>query len=446
MAIDKKKYFLNPVTVEEAPDYNTIIAQSMCFSEIYQKMTSHQYTELDQFINDISLIWQNSMDYNAADTYYYKVAMLLKKASKTLFEKAIEQMSRFQLKGGMWDEPVDEAIFDYIREEEEEIAVIEDEPTIEPTLPQDIQLVNETHKLARIEKAKLIQEKDKVSRTLRTRTDSPDELLKQNIPTTQTLNEVHEHYIQSLNISNDQNQQRSYKQINTSNYFAEQQLLEQKRKEKREQNRVLEEAKLQEQGEKMEQPAKKEDPLLIQVVNQNYEPVQPTQEKVNIKKRKEIPRPSRPSRLTRSAGLQASIQELTKRPKISHEARALFASYNGVSHLDKPVEIYKENRKKSAPVGWVYVDEEEEGRHSSDEDVSTSRPRPKYVKRKRNAIPIPNFKRGEIVWARVTGYPSHPAKFLNLSDEETPPKILASRRFTGDVLVEFLQVPENHKW
>ncbi|KAI8356136.1 PHD-zinc-finger like domain-containing protein [Choanephora cucurbitarum] len=163
-------------------------------------------------------------------------------------------------------------------------------------------------------------------------------------------------------------------------------------------------------------------------------------------------------RLTRSAGLEASIQEFTKRAKISHEARTLFASYNGVSHLNRPTESYKENRKKPAPIGWVYLEDEEEEEEEEENDDHNSesssvyhqqggeQKRTKPPKPKRNDMPIPNFNRGEIVWARVTGYPSHPAKFLNYSDEEAGPKLVANRRYAGDVLVEFLKVPEMHRY
>ncbi|KAI8365086.1 PHD-zinc-finger like domain-containing protein [Blakeslea trispora] len=180
-----------------------------------------------------------------------------------------------------------------------------------------------------------------------------------------------------------------------------------------------------------------------------------------IKKRKHSNPPSTSHpRLTRSAGLEASLEELTKRAKISHEARVLFASYNGVSHLNRPTENHKENRKKPAPIGWVYLeddedeDEDEDGHHEEDqsepENDSTFHPtehkKTKSPKPKRNDMPVPNFNRGEIVWARVTGYPSHPAKFLNYSDEEAGPKLVANRRYAGDVLVEFLKVPEMHRY
>ncbi|GAN10613.1 bromodomain and PHD finger-containing protein 3 isoform X5 [Mucor ambiguus] len=170
-------------------------------------------------------------------------------------------------------------------------------------------------------------------------------------------------------------------------------------------------------------------------------------------------------RLTRSNGLQASIEELRKRPKISHEARTLYASYNGVSHLDRPHEVYKENRKKHAPVGWVWLedddadndddddDEEEDSDDRREESMDVDEASAgehgstrKQARLGRNDIPVPEFNKGEIVWARVNKYPSHPAKFLNLSDEEAGPKLVASRRYTGDVLVEFLKVPEIHRF
>lgn len=40
----------------------------------------------------------------------------------------------------------------------------------------------------------------------------------------------------------------------------------------------------------------------------------------------------------------------------------------------------------------------------------------------------------------------HILQFLNYSDEEAGPKLVASRRYTGDILVEFLKVPEMHRF
>ncbi|KAI8988096.1 hypothetical protein BDF20DRAFT_832975 [Mycotypha africana] len=213
-------------------------------------------------------------------------------------------------------------------------------------------------------------------------------------------------------------------------------------------------------------------------------------------------------RVTRSIGLQASIEELRKRAKISHEAQALVASYNGVSNIEESIEkskkTYKENRKIHAPLGWVYLksEDEDEDEDNSEMDISAKnrnntdmnigslskrnnkrmaeetegdrghneyidvdrvsddeqdiaeddqtklakQQQKKRTRGGRNEIPIPNFKRGEIIWAKVNGFPSHPAKFLNYTDEEAGDKLVANRRFNGDILVEFLEVPESHRF
>lgn len=459
MEIDRNKYFLNHVTTEEAPDYNSIIAKSMCFSEIYQKMASHEYTTLDQFKADVSLIWENSMDYNATDTRYYKVATKLKLASKKLFALAEYKMSRFQLVDGIWSEPIDPSIFEYERETEDEstdLSVHDQEEEDTMSLPEI-----EPYTIEINPSNPPSPSPPPPPRKLRSTTaEEPSKEI-------EVVNKVQERSIQSLNVLDN----GKTTQTSITNYFAEQRMREQQRIQKREEKRLQELQAL----EKIQEEEKQTEMNLSEATQSNHQKAKVEEisegisslamegsnkrKQVSVKrekdnhtggeKRKEPPATSSTSRLTRSAGLKACIEELTKRPKISHEARTLFSSYNGVSHLDKPVEVFKENRKKYAPVGWVYVDEDE-NKSSSDEEPNQAQTQPahppKFARRKRNDIPVPNFKRGEIVWARVTGYPSHPAKFLNLSDEETPPKVLASRRYHGDVLVEFLQVAENHRW
>ncbi|KAF1801801.1 PHD-zinc-finger like domain-containing protein, partial [Mucor lusitanicus] len=114
MEIDRKKLFLNHVTTDEAADYHKIIKQPMCFSEIYQKLANHAYATLDQFKNDVRLIWTNSMDYNTSDTSFYKVASKLQNASQKLFDSAQDKLSRYDmLQDGTLDEQIDDALFTY---------------------------------------------------------------------------------------------------------------------------------------------------------------------------------------------------------------------------------------------------------------------------------------------------------------------------------------------
>ncbi|RCH88627.1 nuA3 HAT complex component nto1, partial [Rhizopus stolonifer] len=380
MEIDRKKLFFHPVTDEEAPDYHTVIKKPMCFSIVQHRLTTHGYTCLNAFIEDVSLIWNNAIQYNPPGNGYYRVANKLKTAAHKLLPIAQAKMSQFQLgEDGMWQQSIDTAIFDYKGFEEGD-----------PWMDMDLDLVQQE---------------------------------------TTVKTEQEEDIMDELNVKSNEN---------IPQYTSDELPL----------------TSLELKDTSPEAKDSKENALST--------PMEITPDKQEDKRTKRTkkrkfsePKP----RLTRSAGLEASIEELTKRTKISHEARALFASYNGVSHLNRPVESYKENRKKYAPVGWVYVDDEDEDgdnnneeeddnsdHHDEENNNANQENTKKYTKPKRNDMSVPDFNRGEIVWARVTGYPSHPAKFLNYSDEEAGPKLVASRRFHGDILVEFLKVPEIHKY
>lgn len=117
-----------------------------------------------------------------------------------------------------------------------------------------------------------------------------------------------------------------------------------------------------------------------------------------------------PVRATRSRGLESTVEELKNRKRMSHEARELFAS---VLHLEKQVEKVKPYSSKPAAVGWAYLEsDDEEGHKSGEEQVEeTIEPIKKQSKkRKIEPVSLDEFERGQIVWARVSGYPSHPAK------------------------------------
>lgn len=543
MEIDRKKYFVNHVTAEEAPDYSSIIAKSMCFTEIDQKLNAHEYTSLDQFKQDMALIWQNSMEYNQKETHYYKVAGKMENASKKLFEVAEYRMSRLNLKDGVWDEPVDDAIFDYEaaeqdedykeEEKEEETAVVTKGPPVAAVLKtKEKAAARKRAKENRLrgirearERKKAIQEQTQQPRKITRRsnqdftvmehqplvkkkfkrkritvqedqhvndlqkekipqdtqitnsssTSSTNALASKDIPS-DSLTEVQERHIQSLNVTNDDQKQvmDQYQELGMNQQVAL--------------SNSSVSAPTQQQQQSISYDIETMQPIVINTTPKSQEMTPTTAESntttttaavatpttTGIKRKRSNPttvtnKKTPTPRLTRSAGLKASIEELTKRSKISHEARALFASYNGVSHLERPVQEFKEDRKKSAPIGWVYLeedDEEEKEREKEDhheeqekdsrsasaseerqqqQEQESTKPK-KHAKPKRNTIPVPNFKRGEVVWARVTGFPSHPAKFQNWPDDECPLNILAGRRFQGDVLVEFLCVPENHKW
>jgi hypothetical protein len=532
MEIDRKKLFLNHVTIDEAADYRTIIQQPMCFSEIYQKLANHSYSTLDQFKNDIQLIWKNSMDYNTADTNFYKVAIKLKNASQKLFDSAEEKMNCIELlQDGMLQKPLDESIFSYdasFQEEQDNLSDLEQQSV-------EVQVDTEAEAQLRLERERLRAEKEEEHRRAikariegraRARALREENKRRGILPTVNPAEEKAKlRTLRKLRTQNNQTPTSNADATDTVDALSDAALIEEDEASIQEinsdskttdsnlkdtnmqldhdffissngddtQNRLIEAAIQQKTGEhtaeqvydlKVEQsinlPATSNssisyvsapsslsttaidnstnllpiEDLIVDADNKitevkQMEAEQNTsikgKEKNNtISLKRQHPSQRVTPRLTRSNGLKASIEELTKRPKISHEARALFASYNGVSHLDRPVEVYKENRKIHAPIGWVYLDDEEgeeeeeeegeregrEGSHNMDIDeeenkqverkatsvsaasVSIGPPgsAKKYTRQGRNDIPIPQFNRGEIIWARVNGYPSHPAK------------------------------------
>ena len=113
-------------------------------------------------------------------------------------------------------------------------------------------------------------------------------------------------------------------------------------------------------------------------------------------------------RRTRSMGTDGLVaptaEELEKRS--STEARNLLWHSDRIAD-DSPVKL---DRKRKAPPGWRYVEETGSG---SDTDEQPSRkkirPPPRSTPRTKPE-PIKNIEKQMIVWARVKGFPPHPAR------------------------------------
>jgi hypothetical protein len=115
--LDKKDFFAYPVTDEIAPDYHDIISHPMAFSEIIEKLNAHTYTNVEEFEvckhlealyhhniltnhsyqTDIQLICRNSMTYNKADTPYFKVAQKMESYSQPLIEQAKQDYASMKI-------------------------------------------------------------------------------------------------------------------------------------------------------------------------------------------------------------------------------------------------------------------------------------------------------------------------------------------------------------
>lgn len=63
--------FMQPVDTSEFPDYLTIVTEPMDLGTIKKKLTTGQYTEPWQYIDDVWLMFNNTWRYSKKDTYLY---------------------------------------------------------------------------------------------------------------------------------------------------------------------------------------------------------------------------------------------------------------------------------------------------------------------------------------------------------------------------------------
>jgi bromodomain adjacent to zinc finger domain protein 1A len=71
--------FVNSVRRRDFPDYHEVVLQPMDFKSIRQKVVSHKYSSLDQFISDVDLIFSNCLLYYKRQTSQAKAGLSLKK-------------------------------------------------------------------------------------------------------------------------------------------------------------------------------------------------------------------------------------------------------------------------------------------------------------------------------------------------------------------------------
>ncbi|KAL1923953.1 uncharacterized protein VTP21DRAFT_6988 [Calcarisporiella thermophila] len=89
-AVDKQDMFAGPVSIEEVPDYLDIVTNPMDFATMRFKLESHSYSSIEEFNADAQLVIDNCKLYNRPDTPFYKAALRLQKALGPIIEKARE--------------------------------------------------------------------------------------------------------------------------------------------------------------------------------------------------------------------------------------------------------------------------------------------------------------------------------------------------------------------
>jgi bromodomain-containing protein 7/9 len=77
--------FMNPVSVNDAPDYFEVIDNPMDFTTLQQKIIDDEITTAEQLSSHILLIFDNCKHYNRPDSEYYKIARALTEFTKKRF-------------------------------------------------------------------------------------------------------------------------------------------------------------------------------------------------------------------------------------------------------------------------------------------------------------------------------------------------------------------------
>jgi len=71
-------------------DYPKLIKDPMDLGTVAERVTKTYYTRLEQFANDIRLVWKNAFIFNAPDSLYFKAAKTL----SDVFEKRVEEIEK----------------------------------------------------------------------------------------------------------------------------------------------------------------------------------------------------------------------------------------------------------------------------------------------------------------------------------------------------------------
>jgi histone acetyltransferase len=82
--------FRQPVPQKQAPDYYNVIKEPMWIERIKEKLKNCEYTEREQFKYDINLIFENAKVYNLKDSFFYKLAEILKTFCQPMLDKLKE--------------------------------------------------------------------------------------------------------------------------------------------------------------------------------------------------------------------------------------------------------------------------------------------------------------------------------------------------------------------
>eukprot|EP00871_Galdieria_phlegrea_P004984 jgi/Galph1/5487/GphlegSOOS_G4166.1 len=84
---DTQGIFAEPVDTSVVTDYLSVVKHPMDLGTVREKLNREQYSSVEDFREDIDLIWDNCCLYNAPDTEFYTAAVKLREVTVKLFEQ-----------------------------------------------------------------------------------------------------------------------------------------------------------------------------------------------------------------------------------------------------------------------------------------------------------------------------------------------------------------------
>jgi bromodomain and PHD finger-containing protein 1 len=99
---DNLEIFLEPVDVNEVPDYANVIKSPMDLGTMREKLRAGQYDSIDDLESDFSLMIRNCLLYNNKETIFYKVGVKMKEQGMVIFRQVRKELER----SGMIEAPM----------------------------------------------------------------------------------------------------------------------------------------------------------------------------------------------------------------------------------------------------------------------------------------------------------------------------------------------------
>lgn len=376
--MDKRELFRYPVTPEIAPDYTDFIEKPMCFMDILNQFDAHDYVEPQAIEADVMLIWSNSMTYNKPETTYYKTAERLEKIAREELSQAREAYDQLELdEDGMLDVAIHPEIFSYntVQVPSPEELAAEQARLDEERKEQERKAKAEARRAAEAEKRAVRKQKQEAEHARRREAYQKRRAAKaaEKLAREQAEAEAAYHAAQTQ-----PNAAAVEAETETETELELEPGLESEREPKHEPS-----------GQSISPPATRSATSQKQKVAQAQKKSPATSGKVT-------------KRMTRSMGdlVMPTAEEL--RRKSSSEARRL--AWHSSQTPD--ANGLKMDRKRKGPPGWAYLE------NSSEDEVT-----PPPEKRARTVSPpkpkptvVTSYSHHLIVWARVKGFPPHPAQ------------------------------------